>query len=127
MRARDDEGNDIGRTSSIWDDVLYFPEKTLGFQFSSRWIPEKPDSGKIYLNLSYEFTSAIRAGLDYRPLTDDISPRITWRLFPSAPKGWRPALIAGLANDDFGEFNSNAIFATFAKSLGEIGGTHFSP
>ena len=127
MRARDTEGNDIGRTSSIWDDILYFPEKPLGFQFSSRWIPEKQDHGQIYLNLSYEFTTSIRAGLDFRPLSDDISPLITWRVFPSNPDNWRPALIAGFANDDFGDINSNAIFASFTKSIGEVGGIYFSP
>ena len=53
--------------------ALQWPEKKLGFNLYARWIPEKPDHGKWYLNLSYQVTDWLRVGADYRPLRDDVS------------------------------------------------------
>jgi hypothetical protein len=90
------------------------PEDKKGFAFYSRWIPEKPDHGKVYMNLSYQVTDSLRAGLDWRPLTGDVSPLINFRAI-SEDDGWRPALILGMSNDDFGNINSDSYYATLSK------------
>ncbi|MEJ6727590.1 MAG: hypothetical protein QNK83_00280 [Akkermansiaceae bacterium] len=90
------------------------PEEGKGFSFYSRWIPEKPDHGEIYMNLGYQVTDSLRMGLDWRPLTGDVSPLINWRIF-SEDDSWRPALIAGMSNDDFGNINSDSYYATLSK------------
>ena len=90
------------------------PEEGSGFSFYARWIPEKPDHGKIYMNLGYQVTDSLRAGLDWRPLTGDVSPLINWRVV-SEDDGWRPALIVGMSNDDFGDINSDSYYATLSK------------
>tara|TARA_B110000879_G_scaffold37490_1_gene52254 strand:+ start:2994 stop:3608 length:615 start_codon:yes stop_codon:yes gene_type:complete len=90
------------------------PEDKKGFAFYSRWVPEKPDHGKVYMNLSYQVTDNLRAGLDWRPLTGDVSPLINFRAI-SEDDGWRPALILGMSNDDFGNINSDSYYATLSK------------
>jgi|TARA_B110000305_G_scaffold40995_1_gene42584 hypothetical protein len=90
------------------------PEDKKGFAFYSRWVPEKPDHGKVYMNLSYQVTDNLRAGLDWRPLTGDVSPLINFRAI-SEDDGWRPALILGMSNDDFGDINSDSYYATLSK------------
>ncbi|MDA7597569.1 hypothetical protein N8813_01445 [bacterium] len=106
--------------------ILTWPEETHGFLFTSRWIPEKPDHGKWYLNVNYQLLDNVRVGMDYRPLTNDASILANWRVFSEKGK-WRPALIVGTSNDDFGGFNSQSYYATFAKALHTTkGGTTFS-
>ncbi len=95
---------------------LEWPEEPVGLSLYSRWIPEKPDHGKWYLNLSYQFTDSFRAGVDYRPLTEDLGLLMNWRVF-SENEHWRPALVLGTSNDDFGGINSQAFFATLSKHL----------
>lgn len=90
------------------------PEDKKGFSFYSRWIPEKPDHGQVYMNLSYQLTENLRTGLDWRPLTGDVSPLINFRAI-SEDEGWRPALILGMSNDDFGNINSDSYYATLSK------------
>ena len=90
------------------------PEDKKGFALYSRWVPEKPDHGKVYMNLSYQVTDNLRAGLDWRPLTGDVSPLINFRAI-SEDDGWRPALILGMSNDDFGDINSDSYYATLSK------------
>ncbi len=105
--------------------LLSKPEEPLGFSLYSRWIPEKPDHGKWYLNASYQLTDWLRVGLDYRPLTDDVSVLANLRVFPENDT-WRPALILGTSNDDFGDINSDSYYATLSKHLFEAGGVDFS-
>lgn len=104
---------------------LNWPEDPAGFGLFARWIPEKPDHGKWYLNLSYQVTDSLRAGIDYRPITGDVSVLANWRVF-AEDDSWRPALILGTSNDDFGDVNSNAYYGTLSKYLFEIGGTDVS-
>ncbi|MFT5468570.1 MAG: hypothetical protein ACI8UO_003680 [Verrucomicrobiales bacterium] len=104
---------------------LNWPAEPAGFGLYSRWIPEKPDHGKWYLNLSYQFTDNFRAGVDYRPVTGDASILANWRVF-SEDDSWRPALILGTSNDDFGDINSQSYYGTFSKYLFEIGGANVS-
>ena len=87
--------------------ILSWPEEPIGFSLYARWIPEKPDHGKWYLNLSYNLTDSLRVGADYRPLTDDVSLLANWRVSPENDS-WRPALILGTSNDDFGDINSDS-------------------
>ncbi|MDG2125352.1 MAG: hypothetical protein P8J87_16735 [Verrucomicrobiales bacterium] len=110
-----------------WKSVFDIPDNKLGFMYSFRWIPEKPDHGKLYMNLSYAVTDYLRLGVDYRPLTDDVSPLINLRVFPEKQDSWRPALILGMSNDDFGDINSDAYFGTFSKHIGNVAGIDFSP
>lgn len=105
--------------------LLSWPAEPLGFSFFARWIPEKPDHGKWYLNLSYQVLDSLRVGVDYRPLTDDVTPLVNWRVFPENDS-WRPALIVGSSNDDFGDINSDSYYATLSKHLFAAGGVDFS-
>lgn len=105
--------------------LLGKPEEPNGFSFYFRWIPEKSDHGQLYANIGYQFTDSFRAGLDWRPLTDDVTPLINWRVF-SENDTWRPALIVGMSNDDFGDINSDSYYATLSKYVGSIGETNFS-
>jgi hypothetical protein len=105
--------------------ILSWPEDPMGFTLYSRWIPEKPDHGKLYFNLSYQATESLRIGVDYRPLTDDVSLLANWRVF-SEDDGWRPALILGTSNDDFGDINSQSYYGTLSKHLFEVGGVNVS-
>ena len=73
-----------------------------------------------------QFTDFLRAGVDYRPLTDDVSPLINLRVFPE-DDGWRPALMLGMSNDDFGDINSDAYFGSLSKYVGNVGGVDISP
>ena len=64
--------------------------------------------------------------MDYRPLTNDASILANWRVFSEKGK-WRPGLIVGTSNDDFGGLNSQSYYGTFAKALHTTkGGTTFS-
>ena len=99
-------------------DTLRWPEKKLGFNLYARWIPEKPDHGKWYVNLSYAATSSLRVGVDYRPVTGDVSVLANWRVFPEDPdKWWQPALILGTSNDDFGDISSQSYYGTLSKYI----------
>ena len=106
--------------------LLDFPEDPLGFLLSFRWIPEKPDHGKIFWHLNYSFTDRLRAGIDYRSITGDVSFQANYRLVSENDK-WRPALILGTANDDFGDVSSQHYSATLSKHVAEVGGVNFSP
>jgi hypothetical protein len=101
------------------------PEKPLGLSIYSRWIPEKPDHGQWYLNRSYQLFDSFRAGLDYRPLTEDFGVIANWRVFPESDD-WRPALVLGSSNDDFGNINSQSFYGTFSKHLFEVMNVGFS-
>ncbi len=106
--------------------LLDFPEKPLGFLLSFRWIPEKPDHGKIYTHLNYSITDFLRVGFDYRPITGDVDPQANLRVFPEN-EGWRPALILGTSNDDFGDISSQSYYGTLSKHLFEWKKFNFSP
>lgn len=106
-------------------ELLNLPEEQKGFYLFARWIPEKPDHGKWYINASYDFTDSFRAGVDIRPLTDDVSLLATWRVFSENDKG-RPALILGTSNDDFGNINSDSYYGTLSKYLFDVGGANLS-
>ena len=106
--------------------LLDFPQDPLGFLLSFRWIPEKPDHGKIYWHLNYAFSDRLRAGVDYRAITRDVSLQANFRVF-SENDSWRPALILGTANDDFGNVSSQHYSAVFSKHLLDLNGLHLSP
>jgi len=97
----------------------------MGFTYYFRWIPEKPPHGQLYMNISYQLTDSFRAGIDYRPITEDVTLLANWRVF-SENDTWRPALIVGTSNDDFGDVNSQSYYATLSKHVGSIGDTNFS-
>jgi len=113
----------LTRDSSL--DFKKTSKKTHGFSIHTRWIPEKPPHGQWHTNFSYQFTDSFRAGVDYRPLTGDVSILANWRVF-SEDDTWRPALILGTSNDDFDDVNSQAYYATLSKHIGTIKKTHFS-
>ena len=105
--------------------ALSWPQEPLGFSLYGRWIPDKPPHGEWYMNLSDQATDWLRVGVDYRPRTDDVSLLANLRVFPEND-GWRPALILGTSNDDFGDINSDSYYATLSKHLFEVGGTNVS-
>ena len=97
----------------------------MGFSLYGRWIPGKPPHGEWYANLSYQATDWLRVGFDYRPRTEDVSLLANLRVFPENDS-WRPALILGTSNDDFGEINSYSYYGTLSKHLFEVGGVNVS-
>ena len=113
------------RTWQNLGSFLSRPEEPLGLSFFSRWIPEKPDHGQWYLNVSYQLFENFRAGIDYRPLTEDFGAIANWRVFPESD-AWRPALVIGTSNDDFGSINSQSLYGTFSKGLFELMSVEFS-
>lgn len=138
MRGRSDDGScgDLFKDIAFLDnsrnpmlqgfgDFLKKPEEPLGFSYYFRWIPEKPPHGQLYMNLGYQVTDSLRVGVDWRPETGDVSPLINWRVF-SEDDSWRPALIVGHSNDDFGNINSDSYYATLSKYVGTYQGVNFS-
>ena len=118
------EGSDSSTLQGVGSFLLW-PKDPIGLSFYSRWIPEKPDHGQWYLNLSYQVSDSLRAGIDYRPLTEDFGLLANWRAF-SENDSWRPALILGTSNDDFGSINSQAFFGTLSKYLFTTGSVNVS-
>ena len=128
MRGRSDSESDEPLGGALFDTpaAFEFPEKRIGGILNFRWIPEKPDHGKIFLTARYQILDPVSVGVDYRPLTDDVAFAGNWRVFSENDK-WRPALILGTSNDDFGDVSSQSYFGTVSKHLGEWGGFSFSP
>jgi hypothetical protein len=91
---------------------------------TSRWIPEKGDSGKLYGSVAFWLTRNFSIGTDYRPLADKAGITATWRAVSEDPDNWKPAIILGTSVDDFrvadDEIESRAFFATFSKALPRI-------
>ena len=91
---------------------------------TSRWIPEKGDSGKLYGSVAFWLTEDFSLGADYRPLADKAGITATWRVFSEDPDNWKPALILGTTVDDFRvadrEIESRAFFGTLSKALPRI-------
>ena len=91
---------------------------------TSRWIPEKGDSGKLYGSVAFWLTEDFSLGTDYRPLADKAGITATWRVFSEDPDNWKPALILGTSVDDFRvdghEIQSRAFFGTLSKALPRI-------
>ncbi len=128
MRGRfDGEIADGGPGSLLGTpDIFRWPEERLGGLLNFRWIPEKPDHGQIFLTFRYEIIESLSVGADYRPLTGDVTFAGNWRAI-SENDGWRPAVILGTSNDDFGDVSSQSYYGTVSKHLGEWGGFSFSP
>jgi len=76
---------------------------------------------RAFLSFKYWATSDLGIGLDYRPLTDELDPTLTYRLVTEDAAGWRPAVIFGTSVDDFtfrGEaVSSRSYFATISKAF----------
>ena len=47
------------------------------------------------------------------------------RVFSEKDK-WRPALVLGTSNDDFGSINSQAFFGTLSKHISQVANVDFS-
>ncbi len=107
VRGSADDGTFLSGSLIDTPDVFFLPKQRLGGILSSRWIPEKPDDGKLFTSLRYEVTQDITVGLDYRPLTDKISLAANWRAI-SEQGDWQPAIILGTSNDDFGDISSQS-------------------
>ena len=94
------------------------------FVISTRWIPEKGDSGQAYFSLSAWILPSLSLGFDYRPLVGDVGPIGNWRAMTEDPDGWRPAVIFGGSTDDFtidGEEEKSVVGSVaLAKSILEI-------
>ena len=114
--------NSTGRPAAEAEDTVIEEEERelLGFSFHARWIPEKPPHGQWYMNLGYQVTNNLRIGADYRPRTRDVSVLANWRVFSENDK-WRPALILGTSNDDFGAISSQSYYGTLSKYVGSLG------
>lgn len=93
------------------------PYDPTGWSFHARWIPTKPPHGQEYVNVSYQVTSHLRLGLDWRPKTGDVTPLANLLVLSEGEEWYEPAIIAGLSNDDFNEVNSYATYATASKVI----------
>lgn len=60
-------------------------------------------------------------GLDYRPLTDDVSGLINILAKAEGTEWYEPALVLGASNDDFGAINSYSAYGTLSKYVGTVG------
>ena len=91
---------------------------------TSRWIPEKNDSGQLFGSVSLWLTPDFALGADYRPLVDKLSITSTWRILSGSPKSWKPSVILGTMADDFmiadQQIESRAYFGTLSKALFSI-------
>lgn len=75
--------------------------------------------------MTYMVTDAFVLGFDYRPLTDDVEPILTYRLW--VEKEMRPAFTIGLSSDTFDGVESKAMHAVFSKKIYEKGDFKLSP
>ncbi len=100
-------------------------KKAFGLTSTIRWIPEKSDHGKLSLAMNYQVTEFFTLGFDYRPVTRDIEPIVTCRLW--VEQGMRPAFTVGLSSDTFDGVDSQAVHAVFSKKVYENGGLKVSP
>ncbi len=99
-------------------------EEPLGLAFTARWIPENPDHGNLYFNLTYQLLDNLRVGVDYRPNSGDVTPKANLRLWSETKT--RPALILGASNDDFGDIDSYGYSGVLAKHLKSFDKLHIS-
>ncbi len=101
------------------------------FVFSGRWTPQREESGRAFLSFKYWATSDLGIGVDYRPVSEQLSVAATYRLISEDPRGWRPAVILGTSVDDFtdggDEVESRSYFATFSKALPQFKFWHVIP
>ena len=98
---------------------------------TSRWIPEKNDSGQLFGSVSLWLTPDFALGADYRPLVDKLSITSTWRILSGSPKSWKPSVILGTMADDFmiagQQVESRAFFGTLSQSLPSIDALNMTP
>jgi hypothetical protein len=125
VRGRSDTDADVDGAEGV-PAVFRWPEKPVGGILNVRWIPEKPDHGKLFTTFRYQLFDSFSLGMDYRPLTNDAGIAANWRVFSENDK-WLPALILGTSNDDFGDITSQSYYGTFSKHLFEWEGINFSP
>lgn len=99
------------------------------FIVTSRWIPDKGDSGRLYFSTAFAVHPDIMLGVDYRPLADQVGGFATWRVLSEGDR--RPAVIMATSNDDFTvndeEINSQSVSAVAAKALIDWNGWSASP
>jgi hypothetical protein len=88
-------------------------------------MPEKGDHGKIAMTLAYSVTDRLTLGLDYRPLSDDLTGIGSYRLFDE--NGWHPAMVVGTSADEFNSVLSQSYHVIFSKRLAEVAGISISP
>lgn len=97
--------------------------------FSTRWIPEKDDSGQWYNSLSLRATDNLSVGFDVRPLSEDFGFLATWRAMSETKV--KPALILGTSTDEFDddddEVTSQTLYGMLSKRLFDLGSVHVSP
>jgi len=93
------------------------PIDPAGWSFHTRWIPTKPPHGQEYYNISYQATPRLRVGVNWRPKTGDVSPLINYLVKSEGKEWYELAAIAGFSNNDYGEINSDALYATASKAL----------
>ncbi len=96
-----------------------------GVAWSGRYMPEKGPHGKYAMTLSYAATDRFTLGLDYRPLSDDLTPLASYRLFDETEDN--PAVILGTSADEFNKTISQTYHLVLSKRVAELGGVSFSP
>ncbi len=99
----------------------------FGIAASVRYMPQKGDHGKVASTLTYSFTDRLTLGVDYRPLSDDLTVIGSIRLMDEST--WRPTVVVGTSADEFGSDSilSQAYHVIFAKKLFEYEGISVSP
>lgn len=86
------------------------------FQFSARWIPEKPDSGEQYLSGAVFVHPRLALGVNYRPLVDEFA--FTTTVLALTETRTRPGIVLGTDVDEFDDVASRHYFGMVAKNVG---------
>ncbi|HJM62150.1 MAG: hypothetical protein QF405_06735 [Roseibacillus sp.] len=97
----------------------------FGVAASLRYMPEKGDHGKVASTLTYAFSDDLTLGIDYRPLSADLTVIGAFRLIDEST--WRPAVVVGTSADEFHSVLSQAYHVIMSKNVFEYEGIAGSP
>lgn len=94
---------------------------------TTRWIPDKGESGRRYFSAAFAVHEDVLIGIDYRPLADKVAGLATWRIFDETAT--LPGFVRATTKGDFTEHgeevNSQSISAVLAKALPSWNGIIF--
>jgi hypothetical protein len=79
-----------------------------------RYIPDKSPNGRWTTSIEAHYKN-FSLGVDYRPLTENIGPVGSAKLWNEGD--WYPSVVLGTGPDQFNGVDSQAYFATASKSI----------
>jgi len=81
----------------------------------TRLISDQIDRAKWRVTLAYRFLPELSAGLEYNPLSAQVSPLLNWLAVEEGVQ--RPAFIFGTSSDRIGTPSGQSFYATASKDL----------